>query len=117
MKTAAQSFEDDFLDDTEFSESGIYHDKNGIAKSIPLVIFRNKYRQNKQYGDGGKQVQVFSYDIEVRISRGDLGISSVTPGLETIEIPLNDGDVVLSSFNVLAIVMQDRGSFRLGLKR
>jgi hypothetical protein len=117
MKTAAQRFEDEFLADPEYAEDGVYHDKEGASKPIPLVVFRNKLRQVRQYGDRGAQSQSFSYDIEIGISRGDLGIASVTPGLETVELPLNEGDTVLTSFNVQAIVMQDKGYFRLGLKK
>jgi hypothetical protein len=118
MKTSAQDFEDVFLSDPDYAEDVIYFVKgNLIGKLIPAVIFRNKFRQKQQYGNRGTQSQSFSYDIEIGISRGDLGMLSVTPGLDFVELPVNEGDIIRARFNVMSIVAQDRGYFRLGLKK
>jgi hypothetical protein len=118
MKTPSENFENEFLGDPDYAEDIIYYSKDSSpAKEIPAVIFRNKFKQKAQYGNRGTQSQAFTYDIEIGISRGTLGILSVFPGLDFVELPTNEGETVLERFNVSAIIEQDRGFFKLGLRK
>jgi hypothetical protein len=119
MRTATERFEEEFLADTDYAEEITYYTNgSGVGKSIYAIIFRNKFSEKKQFGDRGAQSQRYGYDYEIQISRGSaLGISTIIPGMDRVEIPLNIGDTILSPFNVRAITLQDGGSFRLGLSK
>jgi hypothetical protein len=117
VKTAAERFETEFLNDPDYAEDGVYYSNGTPGKVIPLVVFRNKFRQKAQYGNRGTQSQRFEYDIEIGISRGTLGITTVHTNIDTVELPQDVGDDTLTKFNVTAIIEQDAGFFKLGLRK
>jgi hypothetical protein len=104
-----------FLNDPFFFENVVYHVDGVAQKLIPAIIYRNKQLQRGQPGDRGAQSRPLDYNILIRISRVDIPI--VTLHVNTVEIPLNYGDTILSSFHTAAIAGQDSESWWLGLKK
>jgi len=111
-----EEFEKNFIDDPDFGEAILYNIGGVTPKPINAVIYRNTNRQQKQVGDRGAGSMPGFYDYEIAISKGSAkGIPVVIEKTETVNIPLNTGDVEKVKFRVAAIIKQDAAAWRLGL--
>jgi hypothetical protein len=104
-----------FLNDPMFSESGVYTSFEGTPKSVSILIDRNPMQERPQVGDRGAQSKALQFSICCKISKTDIPV--IKEGQDTIQIPLNKGDTVLSSFIVAAIIFQDGEYWKVGIKK
>lgn len=109
-------FERIYLDDPDFGEEVVYTAENAVPKTIKSVIYRKGHAQQRQVGDRGAGSMPMLYDFEIAISRGATnGIEVVTEKTDTVELPLNYGDLIKVKFRIVAIIKQDIAVWYLGL--